>query len=262
MSEIGSVFSEIVTSGPLMLALFASAIAGMFSFASPCIIPLVPGYISYLAGIVGATTVTENDGLFTIRYRRRVCGSAILFVFGFTVIFILETAAIFGAMQVIQANKDVLMRVGGLVTIFMGLIFMGFIQPLQKDTRVTPRRWQTIAGAPLLGAVFALGWTPCLTPTLAAIVSISLGTDGFTATRGVGLIIAYCFGLGMPFILVALGSAAILKNVERLKRHSRTVQIAGGVMLISVGVLLIIGQWGVFVGWIQQWSASGIISPI
>ncbi|OIR71260.1 cytochrome C biogenesis protein ResC [Corynebacterium diphtheriae] len=255
-------FSELVVSGPLILAFLASAIAGMVSFASPCIIPLVPGYISYLAGVVGATTAPTNDGVFVKRYRGRVCGSALIFVAGFTIIFILETAAVFGAIQAIQTNKEMLMRVGGVVTIFMGLIFMGFIQPFQKDTRMAPRRWQTIAGAPLLGAVFALGWTPCLTPTLTAIISISLGTDGVTATRGVGLIASYCFGLGMPFVLVALGSSAVLKNLEKLRRHSHTIQTVGGVMLVSVDILLLTGRWGVFVSWVQQWSASGIILPI
>lgn len=160
MNELGSTFSELVVNGPLALGLLASAIAGIVSFASPCIIPLVPGYISYLAGLVGATTIPTDNGVFVKQYRGRVFGSALLFVTGFTVVFILETAAVFGAIQAIQLNKDILMRVGGLVTILMGLVFMGFIQPLQKDARISPRRWQTIAGAPPTRSSICTGLDP------------------------------------------------------------------------------------------------------
>jgi cytochrome c-type biogenesis protein len=127
---------------------------------------------------------------------------------------------------------------------------------------MAPRRWSTVVGAPLLGAVFALGWTPCLGPTLAAIISVSAGTEGTTAARGVALIIAYCLGLGIPFILVALGSSKALRGVGWLRRHSRTIQLIGGALLVIVGILLVTGQWAVFVDWIRQWLISDTTLPI
>lgn len=262
MSELGSTLADLVVSGPILLGLLAAAAAGLVSFASPCVIPLVPGYVSYLAGIVGTKTEHTTDGALVKQHRGRVGGAALLFVAGFTVVFSLATATVFGVIQTIQMNQEILMRIGGVVTILMGAVFMGFIQPLQNDTRIAPRRWSTVAGAPLLGAVFALGWTPCLGPTLAAIISVSAGTEGMTAARGVVLIIAYCFGLGVPFILVALGSVTALRGVGWLRRHSRTIQIAGGVMLVIVGILLVSGQWAVFVDWIRQWLVSGTTMPI
>ncbi|WP_145940851.1 cytochrome c biogenesis CcdA family protein [Corynebacterium glyciniphilum] len=262
MSELGSTLADLVVSGPILLGLLAAAAAGLVSFASPCVIPLVPGYVSYLAGIVGTKTEHTTDGALVKQHRGRVGGAALLFVAGFTVVFSLATATVFGVIQTIQMNQEILMRIGGVVTILMGAVFMGFIQPLQNDTRIAPRRWSTVAGAPLLGAVFALGWTPCLGPTLAAIISVSAGTEGMTAARGVVLIVAYCFGLGVPFILVALGSVTALRGVGWLRRHSRTIQIAGGVMLVIVGILLVSGQWAVFVDWIRQWLVSGTTMPI
>lgn len=154
------------------------------------------------------------------------------------------------------------MRAGGVVTILMGIIFLGFIKPFQRDTRMAPKRWTTIAGAPLLGGVFALGWTPCLGPTLAAIISVSAGTEGMTAARGVLLIVAYCLGLGLPFILVALGSSKALTGVGWLRRHSRTIQMLGGAMLIIVGLLLVTGQWEVMVEHIREAFISDTTLPI
>ena len=154
------------------------------------------------------------------------------------------------------------MRVGGVVTILMGVVFMGFIRPLQTDTRAVPRAWSTVAGAPLLGGVFALGWTPCLGPTLASIISVSTGTAGMTAVRGVTLIVAYCLGLGLPFVLVALGSSRALRGVGWLRRNSRTIQLVGGALLVLVGVLLVTGQWAVFVDWIRQWFISDTTLPV
>lgn len=211
---------------------------------------------------MGATTEHTSDGALVKQYRGRVGGAALLFVAGFTVVFSLATVTVFGVVQTVQVNQEILMRVGGVVTILMGLVFMGFIRPLQNDTRVAPRRWSTVAGAPLLGAVFALGWTPCLGPTLTGIISISVGTEGMTAARGAALIVAYCLGLGVPFILVALGSAKALKGVGWLMRHSRSIQIAGGAMLIIVGILLVSGQWAVFVDWIRQWLVFGTTLPV
>ena len=172
-----------------------------------------------------------------------VVGAALLFIAGFTVIFLLGTVSAFGAISLLTLNADTLMRIGGVITIAMGLVFMGAIPVLQRDTRFAPRKINTWIGAPLLGGVFALGWTPCLGPTLAAIISVSAGTEGMTALRGATLIIAYCLGLGLPFVLVALGSARALSSVEWMRRHSRHIQLAGGIAMIIVGILLLSGVW-------------------
>ena len=117
---------------------------------------------------------------------------------------------------------------------------------------MAPKKWTTIVGAPLLGGVFALGWTPCLGPTLAAIISVSVGTEGLTAARGVFLVIAYCLGLGLPFLLMAFGSAWAVAGVDFLRRHSRTIQILGGVLMILVGLMLVTGAWNHFIAWSRQ----------
>ncbi len=131
---------------------------------------------------------------------------------------------------------------------------MGVVPVLQKDTRMAPRRWTTWLGAPLLGGVFALGWTPCLGPTLGAIISVSVGTQGMTAVRGTLLIIGYCLGLGLPFLLVALGSARAMRTISWMRKHSRTIQIIGGIAMILVGLALVTGMWGNFISFIRQWT--------
>lgn len=259
---LGQTFAETATAGPLLLALAVSALAGLVSFASPCVVPLVPGYISYLAGVVGADTEYTQDGAVVTGKRGRVAGAALLFVLGFTVVFVLATATVFGVISTIIVKQELLMRIGGVVTILMGVVFMGFIKPLQRDTRLHPKRWTTITGAPLLGGVFALGWTPCLGPTLAAIISVSAGTEGTTAARGVLLIVAYCLGLGLPFILVALGSSKALQGVGWLRKHSHTIQMIGGALLIIVGLLLLTGQWAVMVDYIRVALISDTTLPI
>ncbi|ABG93841.1 MULTISPECIES: cytochrome c biogenesis CcdA family protein [Rhodococcus] len=265
---VGDAFQSTAASGPLLLALGACVLAGLVSFASPCVVPLVPGYLSYLAGVVGADapavtaeeaatrTKTAADG------RLRVAGAAALFVAGFTVVFVLATASVFGAISALAINRDVLMRVGGVVTIAMGLVFIGLIPALQRDTRLEPRRISSLAGAPLLGAVFALGWTPCLGPTLAGVISLAAGTDGATAARGVALIVAYCLGLGLPFVILALGSSRALRGVGWLRRNARTIQIFGGIMLVAVGIALVTGAWDQFVGWVRDAFISEVTLPI
>ncbi|MFZ2528358.1 MAG: cytochrome c biogenesis CcdA family protein [Rhodococcus sp. (in: high G+C Gram-positive bacteria)] len=268
-SGVGDTFQSVAASGPLLLAAGACLLAGLVSFASPCVVPLVPGYLSYLAGVVGAeapavtesqaqtrTTTLRDDG------RLRVAGAAMLFVAGFTVVFVLATASVFGAISLFSVNRDVMMRVGGVVTIVMGLAFVGLIPALQRDTRFEPRRLTSLAGAPLLGGVFALGWTPCLGPTLAGVISLAAGTEGATAARGVALIVFYCIGLGLPFVVLALGSARALRGVGWLRAHARTVQIFGGVMLIAVGIALVTGAWDVFVSWVRDAFISEVTLPI
>ena len=245
-------FADLAADGPLLLGLLAAALAGLVSFASPCVIPLVPGYISYLTGVVGGEMTLDERGARVSRKHWAVAGAAALFIAGFTVVFLLATVTVFGAVSAIALNAETLMRIGGVVTILMGVVFMGAVPALQKDTRFQPKKWTTILGAPLLGGVFALGWTPCLGPTLASIISVSVGTEGLTAARGVILVIAYCLGLGLPFLLVALGSSAAVRGIDVLRRHSRAIQIAGGVAMIVVGLMLLTGAWNGFVGWTRQ----------
>ena len=245
-------FAELAVDGPLLLGLLAAAVAGLVSFASPCVIPLVPGYISYLTGVVGGEMTLDENGARVSRKHWAVAGAAALFIAGFTVVFLLATVTVFGAARAIALNADTLMRIGGVVTILMGVVFMGAVPVLQKDTRFQPKKWTTILGAPLLGGVFALGWTPCLGPTLASIISVSVGTQGFTAVRGVLLVIAYCLGLGLPFLLVALGSSFAVRGIDVLRRHSRAIQIAGGIAMIVVGLMLVTGAWNGFIGWTRQ----------
>ncbi|WP_068277836.1 cytochrome c biogenesis CcdA family protein [Aldersonia kunmingensis] len=276
LAGVGDSFQTAAATGPLVLALGACLLAGLVSFASPCVVPLVPGYLSYLAGVVGAdappVTVSgaaqerslrsDPNTRSTKTGRARVAGAAGLFVAGFTVVFVLATASVFGLIQTLAVNREVLQRVGGVVTIIMGLVFIGLIPALQRDTRMEPRRITSLAGAPLLGAVFALGWTPCLGPTLAGVMSVAAGTDGTTAARGVLLIIAYCLGLGLPFVILAFGSAGALRGVGWLRRNARTIQVIGGVMLVFVGIALVTGMWDDFVGWVRDAFVSEVTLPI
>ena len=186
LAGIGESFQTTASTGPLVLAIGVCVLAGLVSFASPCVVPLVPGYLSYLAGVVGADepAVTASEATKTkvrASSRLRVAGAAGLFVLGFTILFVLATATVFGAISVLQVNRELLMRVGGVVTIAMGLVFIGLVPALQRDVRFEPRRVGSLAGAPLLGGVFALGWTPCLGPTLAGVISLAAGTEGATA---------------------------------------------------------------------------------
>lgn len=264
---IGTSFQDAAASGPLLLAVGACALAGLISFASPCVVPLVPGYLSYLAGISGTDAPAPtaaggaDTGVRTVS-RWRVTGAAGLFVAGFTVVFVLATVSVFGVIGALRINQELLQRLGGVVTIVMGLAFLGLIPALQKDTRFAPRRISSLAGAPLLGGVFALGWTPCLGPTLAGVLSVAAGTEGTTAARGVVLIVAYCAGLGLPFVALAFGSSSALRGVGWLRRHSRHIQIVGGVMLLAVGIALLTGAWDLFIAWIRDEFVSSVVLPI
>ena len=252
---------RLVSAGPLLLALLVSALAGLVSFASPCVVPLVPGYLSYLAAVVG---VEDGDAsAVTVRTARlRVLGAAALFVAGFTVVFVLGTVAVLGLTTTLLTNELLLQRLGGVVTIVMGLVFVGFIPALQREARFAPKLLSTVAGAPLLGAVFALGWTPCLGPTLTAVIAVASATEGAGVARGVVLVVAYCLGLGIPFLLLAFGSARAVQGLGWLRRHTRGIQIFGGVLLILVGVALVTGVWADFVSWVRDAFVSDMRLPI
>ncbi len=256
-------FAQTAAAGPLLLAVGVCVLAGLVSFASPCVVPLVPGYLSYLAAVVGVDDVDAGAGQVALRNQRlRVAGSALLFVAGFTTVFALGTVAVLGMTTSLITNQLLLQRVGGVLTIVMGLVFIGFIPALQRQARFTPRRLAGVAGAPLLGAVFGLGWTPCLGPTLTGVITVASATDGASVARGLLLVIAYCLGLGIPFVLLALGSGWAVNGFGWLRRNTRAIQIFGGLLLIAVGIALVTGVWNDFVSWVRDAFVSDVRLPI
>ncbi|GDY29453.1 cytochrome c biogenesis protein [Gandjariella thermophila] len=245
--------TELATSGPLVLAAGVALLAGAVSFASPCCVPLVPGYLAYLAGLVGAEAPAVGEREPARRGRWRVASAALLFVLGFTVVFAAGVIGVLGVSDVVFTNETLLQRVGGVVTIVMGLVFVGLVPVLQRDVRLHRVPRAGLLGAPLLGAVFGLGWTPCLGPTLVGVVAVASGTQvGSSTLRGVLLVLAYCLGLGLPFVLLALGARWALRAVGWLRGHVRAVQLTGGALLVVVGVLLVTGLWGEMVALLQS----------
>lgn len=236
--------TTLAISGPLLVAAVVAVLAGAVSFASPCVVPLVPGYLAYLAGLVGADSppATPAEAGKRREGRWRVAGAAALFVAGFTVVFGAILVGVVWLSDVLVRNEAVLQRVGGVVMIAMGLAFVGLLPVLQNERRMhwVPRAG--LWGAPLLGAVFGLGWVPCIGPTLAGVVAVAAGTGG-GSLRGVVLTLAYCAGLGLPFVVIALGASRAVRALGWLRRHTRTIQISGGVLLVAVGILLLTGLW-------------------
>lgn len=223
---------QIVFSGQLLLALPIALLAGLVSFASPCVLPLVPGYLAYVGGI-------SDPG--AKRDRSRVLTGVALFILGFAVVFIAYGAA-FGALGFWLVRwQDVVVRVLGALVIVMGLVFIGQFSFLQRTFKPSWRPATGLIGAPLLGIVFGLGWTPCIGPTLAAISALSVGSG--SPWRGALLGLFYCIGLGIPFLLVALGFDWVAGSVSFVKRHIRAINIIGGVLLVVIGVLMVTGLW-------------------
>lgn len=266
--------TDIAISGPLLLAAAVALLAGVVSFASPCVVPLVPGYLAYLAGLVGAEaprTAPATAGPAAAAAaqqpatrpagRWRVGGAAALFVAGFTAVF---ASVLLGAVWLADAlivNELLLQRIGGVVTIAMGLVFIGLVPALQRDARLHLAPRAGLAGAPLLGVVFGLGWTPCLGPTLSGIVAVAVATPGDTALRGAILVLAYCAGLGLPFVLLAVGAGRAVTALGWLRRHVRAVQLAGGALLIVVGLLLVTGLWAELIA-VLRGPIAGFETPL
>jgi cytochrome c-type biogenesis protein len=226
-------FVGTVNSGSLVAAVAVSLLVGVVGFLSPCVLPLVPGYLSYVAGLSG----TEGE---SARQRRMVAG-ALLFVAGFTAVFV-ATGALFGTLgSQIAVHHVALERVFGIFTIGMGLVFIGQIPFLQREFKFHRLPRAGLLGAPVLGVTFGLAWTPCLAPTFSAVYQ--LATIQATAGRGAVLSAAYCLGLGVPFILVALGVGWVSGTLRVLRRHARLISQFGGGLLILFGALMLTGVW-------------------
>jgi cytochrome c-type biogenesis protein len=225
-------FSHTVSDGPLLVAAAVAVLVGVIGFLSPCVLPLVPGYLSYVAGLSGDAPRPSQ---------RRMLLGALLFVLGFTAIFVAQGAA-FGQLGFsISEHRLGIERVMGAITIVMGIVFLGGIPFLQRELKFRRLPRAGLLGAPLLGAGFGLAWVPCLTPTFGTVYTMAL-TQG-TAGRGALLTAFYCIGLGIPFILVALGFGWMTAVLGFVRRHRAAISGIGGVLLIGIGVLLITGEW-------------------
>jgi cytochrome c-type biogenesis protein len=276
---------EVVSSGSLLIAIPLAMLAGLVSFASPCVLPLVPGYLSYVTGLTGAeleearlaravvpsgaaagapTGATGDPDapaapVARIAVTHRVVLGTLGFILGFSAVFV-SYGALFGGLGAeLLAHQDVITRVLGVVVIVLGLGFLGMVPSLQREARIHHRPARGIWGAPLLGALFALGWTPCIGPTLAAVQSLAF-TEG-SAARGALLSVAYCIGLGLPFLVIGLAMERGLEAMAWARRNTRAIQIVGGVSMILLGVLMVTGLWGSLTIAMRGW-VSGFEVPL
>jgi cytochrome c-type biogenesis protein len=236
-------------SGGLLLGAPVALAAGALSFASPCVLPLVPGYLGFVGGV-------DRTGE---KARSRVVLGAALFVLGFSLVFVL-TFVVFGAAGYFLVRyQELITRLAGVLVVVLGIVFIGGLGPLQRRLAPEWRPRAGLVGAPLLGAVFAVGWTPCLGPMLGVIQSLALsaGSVGTAAA----LAVCYSIGLGLPFVLLAIGFGWATGAVAVLRRHIRGINLAGGALLVLVGVLMISGVWTLAIGALQS-SLGGYVSPI
>ncbi|MEU0599306.1 cytochrome c biogenesis protein CcdA [Streptomyces sp. NPDC006393] len=239
--------NQTVSSGALVLALPIAVLGGLVSFFSPCVLPLVPGYLSYVTGVTGTDLAEARRG--------RMAVGASLFVLGFTAVFV-SGGALFGYFgQNLQDHKGPLTKVLGVLMILMGVFFMGLMPWMtQREFRFHRRPATGLVGAPLLGALFGIGWTPCIGPTLSAVQTLSF--QQASAGRGAVLTVAYCAGLGIPFVLTAIAFRKALGAFGWVKRHYVWVMRIGGTMMIVTGVLLLTGAWDRLVQEMQNWSTG------
>ena len=240
LPALASGLSDQVADGALPLAVLVAALAGLVSFATPCVLPLVPGYLGYVTGL--------SDVALEKRSRGRMVLGTLLFILGFSVVFVLASMFVATAGRALVEHRELFMRVGGVLVILMALVFLG--AGSQRTLRLPVKPATGLAGAPLLGAVFGLGWAPCMGPTLGAVLALNLTGDAST-TRAVVLAVAYCLGLGLPFLLIAAAYERWAPVSAWLRRRQRAIQIAGAVLLITVGLLLLTGGWDAMTQWLQ-----------
>jgi cytochrome c-type biogenesis protein len=251
---MGASFAGVAHHGPMLLAIGAAALAGLVSFLSPCVLPLMPGYLSYVTGLAGAdldaALGVENGTVQTeVRQRWRVLAGTVLFVVGLAVVFTLTTTLVANIGFALTSHAQALNVVLGVLVILLGLMFMGAIPGLQREFRIHRAPAAGLIGAPVLGGLFALSWLPCTGPTLGAV--LGLATTSGQTDRAVTLALAYSLGLGVPFVLFGLFFRKLIGVVQTIRRHSRWVTRIGGALLILVGLALVTGGWNSFLIWLQ-----------
>ncbi|WP_144123153.1 cytochrome c biogenesis CcdA family protein [Catellatospora sichuanensis] len=258
---MGEDFAAVVNGGPLVLAVAVAALAGLASFLSPCVLPLVPGYLSYVTGLVGAdlnaTLGDDRTGLGRAR-RGRVLAGVLLFIAGFAAVFVTTTILMAQIGRLLFVYERALQVGIGVLIVLFGLAFLGLVPGLDNERRIQRLPQAGLWGAPVFGMVFALSWVPCLSPTLSAVGA--LATMYGDTSRAVILALAYCLGIGIPFIALGLGMRKLTGVVGFIRRNSRWVTRFGGALLIIVGLALITGAWGDFVIWLRVTFGAGEIS--
>jgi len=264
---MGDTFARVALSGPLLLAIGASALAGLVSFLSPCVLPLMPGYLSYVTGLAGADldaalgvkrpeqTAEEGGGVAVATRaspkaagRGRVLAGTMLFVLGFATVFTLLATLVANIGITLQTHKRALDIVLGILVIVLGLAFLGLVPGMQRELRIRRLPAAGLLGAPVFGALFGLSWLPCTGPTLAAV--LGLATTSGQTDRAILLALAYSLGLGVPFVLFGLFFRRLLGVFKAVRRNSRWVTRIGGALLILVGLALVTGGWNDFLIWL------------
>ena len=253
---MGDWFQSQAGTGSLALAIPVALVAGLVSFFSPCVIPLLPGYLSYATGLSGVDLASgEADN-----HRGRMLLGSLLFVLGFTAIFVIVGATTGGLGFWLRTWQDEITVVMGALLILLGLVFAGVVPLLQREWRIHRIPAVGLGAAPLIGAIFALGWTPCIGPTYGVILTLTY--QDATASRGALLSVAYALGLGIPFVIAGLAYSRTLGALAWVRKHQVTVMRIGGLMLVAVGVLLVTGWWDQIVSWLQIQLVSDFEVPV
>jgi cytochrome c-type biogenesis protein len=238
---------HLATGGPLVVALAVAVLAGLVSILSPCVLPLVPGYLSFVTGLAGSDLDAEATR--NLRVKGRILAGTSLFVLGFAVVFVFAVTLVANVAFTLYKHEQALNVALGVLVILLGLAYLGVIPGLQREARITKLPAAGLAGAPVLGAIFAVSWTPCVGPTLGGITILAT-TTGETS-RAIALALAFSLGLGLPFVLFGLFFHKLLGLFRVIRRNSRWVTRAGGALLILVGLALVSGGWAHFLVWLK-----------
>ena len=250
----GNPFAEVILDGSLIAALPVALLAGFVSFASPCVLPLIPGYLGYITGLTGADLREQRRG--------RIFWGVLLFVLGFSLVFVVMSVVLaqLGAFAWFRGQEWIMVVLGILVMV-RGVVFLGGLSWFQRDRKIERRPPPGLWGAPVLGMTFGLGWAPCIGPTFAAVQALAY-VDGASTGKAVVLTTAYCLGLGVPFILIALAMRRGMGAMSFFRRHRLTLQRVGGVVLVLIGLAMATGVWSALVSWIQSEFVTDWVMPI